>query len=36
MGRSGFVTHAEAEKGIKLFAGEVLRRLREAVPATIG
>jgi alkanesulfonate monooxygenase SsuD/methylene tetrahydromethanopterin reductase-like flavin-dependent oxidoreductase (luciferase family) len=31
MGRSGFMTHAEAEKGIKLFAREVLPRLREIV-----
>jgi alkanesulfonate monooxygenase SsuD/methylene tetrahydromethanopterin reductase-like flavin-dependent oxidoreductase (luciferase family) len=29
MGRSGFMTHAEAEKGIKLFAREVLPRLHE-------
>ncbi len=29
MGRSGFMTHDEAEKGIKLFAKEVLPRLRE-------
>jgi len=29
MGRSGFMTHEEAEKGIKLFAREVLPRLRE-------
>jgi hypothetical protein len=31
MGRSGFMTHAEAENGIKLFAREVLPRLREVV-----
>ena len=30
VGRSGFVTHAEAEKGLNLFAKEVLPRLREA------
>ena len=33
MGRSGFMTHAEAEKSIKLFAKEVLPRLREVAPA---
>jgi len=33
MGRSGFMTHAEAEKGIRLFAREVLPRLREVSPA---
>jgi alkanesulfonate monooxygenase SsuD/methylene tetrahydromethanopterin reductase-like flavin-dependent oxidoreductase (luciferase family) len=31
MGRSGFMTHAEAENGIKLFAREVLPRLKEVV-----
>jgi alkanesulfonate monooxygenase SsuD/methylene tetrahydromethanopterin reductase-like flavin-dependent oxidoreductase (luciferase family) len=31
MGRSGFMTHAEAESGIKLFAREVLPRLKEVV-----
>ncbi|HYU13734.1 MAG TPA: LLM class flavin-dependent oxidoreductase [Stellaceae bacterium] len=31
MGRSGFMTHEEAEKGIKLFAREVLPRLKEVV-----
>ena len=31
MGRSGFMTHAEAEKGIRMFASEVLPRLREVV-----
>src|SRR5258707_9252251 len=31
MGRSGFMTHAEAERGIKLFAREVLPRLKEVV-----
>ena len=29
VGRSGFLTHAEAERGIKLFAKEVLPRLQE-------
>jgi hypothetical protein len=27
--RSGFMTHAEATKGLRLFAKEVLPRLRE-------
>ncbi len=31
MGRSGFMTHEEAEKGIRMFAKEVLPRLREVV-----
>src|SRR5215813_10145148 len=30
IGRSGFLTHAEAVKGIKMFAREVLPRLDEA------
>jgi hypothetical protein len=29
IGRSGFMTHRESEKGIRLFAKEVLPRLRE-------
>ena len=29
IGRSGFMTHAESEKGIRLFSNEVLPRLRE-------
>ena len=35
IGRSGFMTHAESEKGIRLFAKEVLPRLREigSIPA---
>jgi alkanesulfonate monooxygenase SsuD/methylene tetrahydromethanopterin reductase-like flavin-dependent oxidoreductase (luciferase family) len=35
IGRSGFMSHAESEKGIRLFCNEVLPRLREvkAVPA---
>jgi len=33
-GRSGFMTHAEATKGLKLFAKEVLPRLRELSPWT--
>jgi alkanesulfonate monooxygenase SsuD/methylene tetrahydromethanopterin reductase-like flavin-dependent oxidoreductase (luciferase family) len=36
IGRSGFMTHAEAEKGIKLFAKEVLPRLKEIRPAIAG
>lgn len=32
MGRSDFMTHAEAEKGIRLFAKEVLPRRREVTP----
>jgi alkanesulfonate monooxygenase SsuD/methylene tetrahydromethanopterin reductase-like flavin-dependent oxidoreductase (luciferase family) len=34
IGRSGFMTHAESEKGIRLFANEVLPRLREIKPVT--
>lgn len=36
IGRSGFMTHAEAEKGITRFAKEVLPRLREIAPVTVG
>jgi alkanesulfonate monooxygenase SsuD/methylene tetrahydromethanopterin reductase-like flavin-dependent oxidoreductase (luciferase family) len=36
IGRSGFMTHAEAEKSIKLIAKEVLPRLQEIAPVTIG
>ncbi|MDH3598835.1 MAG: LLM class flavin-dependent oxidoreductase [Candidatus Tectomicrobia bacterium] len=36
VGRSGFLTHAEAEKGLKLFAKEVLPRLQEVAPVTVG
>ncbi len=32
IGRSGFMTHAESEKGIRLFAREVMPRLREVKP----
>ena len=35
VGRSGFMTHAESEKGIRLFAREVLPRLREIKPVTV-
>jgi len=34
IGRSGFMTHAEAEKGITLFAQEVLPRLKGIPPVT--
>jgi alkanesulfonate monooxygenase SsuD/methylene tetrahydromethanopterin reductase-like flavin-dependent oxidoreductase (luciferase family) len=36
IGRSGFMTHAEAEQGIKRFAREVLPRLQEVAPVTVG
>jgi len=36
VGRSGYMTHAEAERGIKLFAKEVLPRLRAIAPVTVG
>jgi alkanesulfonate monooxygenase SsuD/methylene tetrahydromethanopterin reductase-like flavin-dependent oxidoreductase (luciferase family) len=36
VGRMGFMTHAEAEKGIKLFSKEVMPRLREIAPVTVG
>ncbi len=32
IGRSGFMTHPESEKGIRLFANEVLPRLKEVTP----
>ena len=32
VGRSGFMTHAETEKSIELFAREVLPRLKEIAP----
>jgi alkanesulfonate monooxygenase SsuD/methylene tetrahydromethanopterin reductase-like flavin-dependent oxidoreductase (luciferase family) len=35
VGRSGFMTHAESEKGIRLFATEVLPRLREIKPVLV-
>ena len=34
VGRSGFMTHAESEKGIRLFSKEVLPRLREIKAVT--
>jgi alkanesulfonate monooxygenase SsuD/methylene tetrahydromethanopterin reductase-like flavin-dependent oxidoreductase (luciferase family) len=36
VGRTGYMTHAETEKSIKLFAKEVLPRLREIGPVTVG
>ena len=36
VGRSGFLTHAEAEKGIRLFSKEVLPRLRDIAPVPAG
>jgi hypothetical protein len=36
VGRSGFLTHVEAEKGIRLFAREVLPRLQEIAPVAVG
>ena len=35
VGRSGFMTHAESEKSIRLFSKEVLPRLREIKPVTV-
>ena len=36
VGRSGFLTHAEAEKGIRLFSKDVLPRLREIATVPVG
>ena len=36
IGRSGYMTHAESEKGIRLFSNEVLPRLREVKPIVVG
>ena len=36
IGRSGFMTHAETEKSIVLFAREVLPRLKEVAPVQAG
>lgn len=36
IGRSGFMTHAEAEGGIKRFAQDVLPRLQDLVPVPVG
>ncbi len=36
IGRSGFMTHAETEKSINLFAREVLPRLKEIAPVEAG
>ena len=35
IGRTGFMTHAETEKGITLFSKEVLPRLREIAPVAM-
>jgi alkanesulfonate monooxygenase SsuD/methylene tetrahydromethanopterin reductase-like flavin-dependent oxidoreductase (luciferase family) len=35
IGRSGYMTHAESEKGIRLFSTEVLPRLRAVKPVTV-
>jgi len=35
VGRSGFMTHAESERSIRLFSKEVLPRLREIKPVTV-
>ena len=35
IGRSGFMTHAETEKSIKLFAQEVLPQLKEIAPVSV-
>jgi alkanesulfonate monooxygenase SsuD/methylene tetrahydromethanopterin reductase-like flavin-dependent oxidoreductase (luciferase family) len=35
MGRSGFMTHEEAEKGIRLFGKEVLPRLKDVKHAPV-
>ena len=36
IGRSGFMTHAESKKCIRLFSQEVLPRLREVAPVEVG
>ena len=36
VGRTGYMTHAETEKSIRLFAKEVLPRLRALAPVTVG
>jgi hypothetical protein len=36
IGRSGYMTHAESSKGIRLFTQEVLPRLREVAPVEVG
>jgi hypothetical protein len=36
IGRSGFMTHAETEKSLALFAREVLPRLKEIAPVAAG
>jgi hypothetical protein len=36
VGRSGYMTHDESVKGIKLFSKEVLPRLQEIKPVEVG
>ncbi|MCO6417974.1 LLM class flavin-dependent oxidoreductase [Siccirubricoccus sp. KC 17139] len=36
IGRSGYMTHEESKKGIRLFSKEVLPRLREVAPVEVG
>lgn len=36
VGRSGYMTHAESSKGIRLFTQEVLPRLKEIAPVEVG
>ena len=36
VGRTGYMTHVETEKSIKLFSKEVLPRLRALTPVTVG
>lgn len=36
VGRSGFMTHEESKKGIRLFTQEVLPRLRAVAPMEVG
>ena len=36
VGRSGYMTHEESSKSIRLFTQEVLPRLREIAPVEVG
>jgi hypothetical protein len=36
VGRSGYMTHAESSKSIRLFTQEVLPRLKEIGPVEVG
>jgi alkanesulfonate monooxygenase SsuD/methylene tetrahydromethanopterin reductase-like flavin-dependent oxidoreductase (luciferase family) len=36
VGRTGYMTHVETEKSIRLFSKEVLPRLRAIAPVTVG